>query len=152
MMTGPAKGRRERATTLRALLACLALIALEDGPAQAQTLTPDLLRPVPGGFVSPRDLPLRKTGNNSSVDSTDSAIDPADDDGLRRQLRPVALFNAGVERIAVDMRNGQVEQFGVRDDARALACHASDRRCLIADHGETIATQCRHVSVPMADA
>ena len=82
-MTGPAKGRRERATTLRALLACLALIALEDGPAQAQTLTPDLLRPVPGGFVSPRDLPLRKTGNNSSVDPTDSAIDPADDDGLR---------------------------------------------------------------------
>jgi hypothetical protein len=83
VMTGPAEGRRKRATTLRALLACLALIALEDGPAQAQTLTPDLLRPVPGGFVSPRDLPLRKTGNNSSVDPTDSAIDPADDDGLR---------------------------------------------------------------------
>jgi hypothetical protein len=83
VVTGPAEGRRKRATTLRALLACLALIALEDGPAQAQTLTPDLLRPVPGGFVSPRDLPLRKTGNNSSVDPTDSAIDPADDDGLR---------------------------------------------------------------------
>jgi hypothetical protein len=82
--TGPAKGRRERATTLRALLACLALIALEDGPAQAQTLTPDMLRPVPGGFVSPQDLPLRKTGDNpGSVDPTDSAIDPAYDDRLR---------------------------------------------------------------------
>jgi hypothetical protein len=84
VVTGPAEGRRKRATTLRALLACLALIALEAGPAQAQTLTPDLLRPVPGGFVSPRDLPLRKTGNNnSSVDPTNSAIDPADDDRLR---------------------------------------------------------------------
>jgi hypothetical protein len=83
VMTGPAKGRRERATTLRALLACLALIALEDGPAQAQTLTPDLLRPVPDGFVSPQDLPLRKTGNNNSSDPTDSAIDPAYDDRLR---------------------------------------------------------------------
>ena len=83
-MTGPAEGRRKRATTLRALLACLALIALEDGPAQAQTLTPDMLRPVPGGFVSPQDLPLRKTGDNpGSVDPTDSAIDPAYDDRLR---------------------------------------------------------------------
>jgi hypothetical protein len=84
VMTGPAEGRRKRATTLRALLACLALIALEDGPAQAQTLTPDMLRPVPGGFVSPQDLPLRKTGDNpGSVDPTDSAIDPAYDDRLR---------------------------------------------------------------------
>src|ERR1700733_9552060 len=83
-MTGPAEGRRKSATTLRALLACLALIAVEDGPAQAQTLTPDMLRPVPGGFVSPQDLPLRKTGDNpGSVDPTDSAIDPAYDDRLR---------------------------------------------------------------------
>jgi hypothetical protein len=84
VMTGPAKGRHERATTLGALLACLALIALEDGPAHAQTLTPDMLRPVPDGFVSPQDLPLRKTGNDpGSVDPTDSAIDPAYDDRLR---------------------------------------------------------------------
>jgi hypothetical protein len=81
VMTGPAKGRRKRATTLRALLACLGLIAFEDGLAQAQTL--DLLRPVPDGFVSPQDLPLRKTGNNANVDPTDSAIDPTYDDRLR---------------------------------------------------------------------
>jgi hypothetical protein len=82
-MTGPAKGRRKRATSLRAALACLGLIAFEDGPAQAQTL--DLLRPVPDGFVSPQDLPLRKTGNNANanVDPTDSAIDPTYDDKLR---------------------------------------------------------------------
>jgi hypothetical protein len=85
VMTGPARGRRKRATILRAALACLALIALGDGLAQAQTLTPDLLRPVPGGFVSPQDSPLRKTGNNTGVDPTDSAINPAYDDGLRRK-------------------------------------------------------------------
>src|SRR3984957_13392005 len=84
-MTGPARGRRKRATTLRAALACLALIAFEHGVAQAQTLTPDLFRPVPGGFVSPQDMPLRRTGNNTRVDPTDSAIDPAYDDGLRRK-------------------------------------------------------------------
>jgi hypothetical protein len=82
-MTGPARGRRKRATTLRALLACLALIALQDGPAQAQTLTSDMLRPVPGGFVSPQDSPLRKTSDNTGVDPTDSAIDPAYDERLR---------------------------------------------------------------------
>src|ERR1700735_5608446 len=84
-MTGPAKGRRKRATTFRALLACLGLIAFEDSLAQAQTL--DLLRPVPDGFVSPQDLPLRKTGNNANananVDPTDSAIDTTYDDRLR---------------------------------------------------------------------
>jgi hypothetical protein len=85
VMTGPARGRRKRATTLRAALACLALIAFEDGAARAQTLTPDLFRPVPGGFVSPQDMPLRRTRNNTSVDPTDSAIDPAYDDGLRRR-------------------------------------------------------------------
>ena len=61
-MTGPAWGRRKRATIARAALACLALIAFEHGVAQAQTLTPDLFRPVPGGFVSPQDMPLRKVG------------------------------------------------------------------------------------------
>jgi hypothetical protein len=49
---------------LRASLACLvaplALVACDDTQAVAQTLTPDMLRPVPGGFVSPQDLPLRK--------------------------------------------------------------------------------------------
>jgi hypothetical protein len=84
-MTGPARGRRKRAMTLRVLLACLALIAFEDGRAQAQTLTPDLFRPVPGGFVSPQDMPLRKIRDNTSVDPTDSAIDPAYDDSLRRK-------------------------------------------------------------------
>jgi hypothetical protein len=82
VMTGPVRGRRKRATILRALLACLTLIAFKDGVAQAKTLTSDLFRPVPGSFVSPQDMPLRKIRDNTSVDPTDSAIDPTYDDRL----------------------------------------------------------------------
>ncbi len=65
---------------LRALLPWLALIGLEETPAQAQTLTPDLLRPVRDGFILPQNLPLRRTGD-SSLDPAD----PVDDMGLRKE-------------------------------------------------------------------
>jgi hypothetical protein len=81
-MSGPARGRRKRATTLRALWPCLALIALDGGLAQAQTLTPDLLRPVRDGFLSPQDSLLRKTSDYAGDDLGDS-IDPANTDRLR---------------------------------------------------------------------
>jgi hypothetical protein len=81
-MSGPARGRRKRATTLRALWPCLALIALDGGLAQAQTLTPDLLRPVRDGFLSPRDSLLRKTSDYAGDDLGDST-DPANNDRLR---------------------------------------------------------------------
>ena len=60
-MTGPATGRRQRASFLRALPACLVLIGLGH-TAAAQTLTRDLLNPVPDGFLLPQDSPLRKIG------------------------------------------------------------------------------------------
>src|SRR5882724_5626523 len=69
VMSGPARGRRKRVMTLRALLPCLALIALDAPLAQAQTLTPDLLRPVRDGFVSPQDSPLRRTGEDAANDA-----------------------------------------------------------------------------------
>ena len=69
-MSGPAWGRRKRAISSRAALACLALIACNITASRAQTLTPDMLRPVPGGFVSPQDLPLRKI----AADDTDDTI------------------------------------------------------------------------------
>jgi hypothetical protein len=67
-MWRPASGRGERALTLRALLPCLVLIALGGACAHAQTITPDLFRPVPGGFVSQQDLPGRKiaVGDNAA--------------------------------------------------------------------------------------
>lgn len=82
-MSGPATGRRKRAVTFRALLACLALIALDNFPATAQTMTSDLFRPVRDGFVSPQDSPLRKVGAN-----TDKTGDAADDARLRDKDLP----------------------------------------------------------------
>jgi hypothetical protein len=82
-MSGPARGRRKRAFALRALLPCLALIAFDESWAQAQTLTPDLLRPVRDGFVSPQDSPLRRTS-----DSNDKTGDSANDASLRDKDTP----------------------------------------------------------------
>src|SRR3954471_11288191 len=84
-MSGPARGRRRRVTVLRAVLACLGLIALET-PAGAQTLTTDLLRPMRYGFVRPQDSPLRRTSDTD----TDRSDDLANDDGLRGKDRPAS--------------------------------------------------------------
>src|ERR1700738_3771141 len=73
-MSGPARGRRKRVKTLRALLPCLALIAFDGSLAQAQTLTSELLRPVRDGFVSPQDLPLRRTGERTADFSNDDRL------------------------------------------------------------------------------
>ncbi len=79
-MSGPAKGRREHATILRALLPCLVLIpvltAFAGPSARAQTLTPDMLRPERDGFVLPQDSPLRRTAGNTIDKTDDAAIDP----------------------------------------------------------------------------
>lgn len=74
-MSGPAGGRRRRAITLRALWPCLgpilALTVFDATFARAQTLTPELLRPVRDGFASPQDSPLRRTADNNAGDSAD---------------------------------------------------------------------------------
>jgi hypothetical protein len=51
-------------------------------PLRAQTLTPDLLRPVRDGFLAPQDSLLRKTSENLDDKSADPAADgrPADRD------------------------------------------------------------------------
>jgi hypothetical protein len=68
---------------LRALLPCLALIAFDKSAARAQTVTPDLFRPVPDGFVSRRDSPLRKVGEISG----DGIADPFNNDERTRRDR-----------------------------------------------------------------
>jgi hypothetical protein len=79
-MSGPATGRRQRVTLLRAALPCLVLVTITSSPLHAQTLTPDLFRPVRDGFVTPQDSLLRKTSQNVDK-STDPAADgrPAED-------------------------------------------------------------------------
>src|SRR5512140_2561814 len=78
-MSGPARGRRKRVKLLRAVLPCLALIGLDGTPARAQTITPDLFRPVRDGFVTAQNSPLRRIGDkpgDSAADPTDAANDP----------------------------------------------------------------------------
>src|ERR1700693_5833174 len=81
-MSGPATGRRKRAMTFRALLACLALITFDRTQAAAQTVTSDLFRPVRDGFLPPQDSPLRKINDRTSDNLTDPT-DPANDGRLR---------------------------------------------------------------------
>jgi hypothetical protein len=83
--SGPVTGRRNRVTLLRASLACLALIAVAQSPAAAQTMTSDLLRPVRDGFVLPQDSPLRKTGSTTAQSTTDDRSSFSDN-----RLRPDA--------------------------------------------------------------
>ncbi|MGZ5874713.1 MAG: outer membrane beta-barrel protein [Bradyrhizobium sp.] len=80
-MSGPATGRRRRVIALRALLPCLALTAFDAAKVRAQTLTSELLRPVPDGFITAQDSPLRKIGENA----TDKA---AGEERLRDKAAP----------------------------------------------------------------
>ncbi|WP_291607358.1 outer membrane beta-barrel protein [Bradyrhizobium sp.] len=64
---------------MRAALPCLALIASTDAPVRAQGLTPDLFNPNRDGFVSPRDLPTRRTAESDAV------LDPSADPKLQRK-------------------------------------------------------------------
>lgn len=76
MGSGPAGGRNGRVSLSRALLPCLALAALFPAFAVAQTLTPDMLRPVRGGFVSLEDSPLRRIGPERLEGLPDPSGDP----------------------------------------------------------------------------
>jgi hypothetical protein len=75
-MAGPARGRSRRATLFRALLPCLALIAFEETPARAQTVTPDLFSTTRSSQLVTPDSPLRRTGN-ATIDKTGNAADDA---------------------------------------------------------------------------
>jgi len=89
--SGPARGRRQRARLLCAFLPCLLLIALDETPAQSQTVTPDLFRPVRGALVTPQDSPLRRTADRTS----DASLDPDSDSRLRDKgkLAPSRIGN-----------------------------------------------------------
>jgi hypothetical protein len=105
-MSGPARGRRKRATVLRALLPCLVLIpvltALEGAPAQAQTITSDMLRPERDGFVLPQDSPLRRTAG-STPDKTDDA---ANDARLRDKDNPAPSRIGNIPTYGLPAANG----------------------------------------------
>lgn len=87
-MSGPVAGRRERVDVFRALLACLALIVSGERSALAQTVTPDLFRPVRDGFVSPQSSPLRRTAESRSSEVNDRTGEAAIDARLRDREAP----------------------------------------------------------------
>ena len=71
----------------------------------------------------------------------------ADDHRPRRQLRPVALLHAGVEGVAIDMRDGEREQLGVPHDPPPAAARAGRR---VAGIGIAVAAERGHY--PMSAA
>jgi hypothetical protein len=88
---------------LRALLPCLALIALDELPAQAQTVTSDLFRPERDGFVRPQDSPLRRVADKTG----DGTADPADPDaGLRDKDKPAASRIGQIPTYGLPAANG----------------------------------------------
>jgi hypothetical protein len=100
---GPATGRNRRVSRSRALLPCLALTALFPVLAQAQTLTPDMLRPVRGGFVALEDSPLRKT----TPDRTGEGVpDPSADPRLRTPDKPAASRVGQIPTYGLPAANG----------------------------------------------
>src|SRR4029077_2265034 len=102
-MSGPAKGHERRAPCLRALLPCVALIALNQTSARAQSLTPDLFNPTRGGFVAAQDLPLRPIGETTA----DNPTDPNRDATLRDGNTP------GDRNAPAPSRIGQIPVYGL---------------------------------------
>jgi hypothetical protein len=96
-MSGPARGRRSRVDVLRAALPCLALIAFGATPGAAQTITPDLFRPVRDGFVLPQDSPLRRISDQT---------DPADDAKLRDKDKPAPSRIGNIPTYGLPAANG----------------------------------------------
>jgi len=99
-MSGPARDRRRRARALRAALPCLALFAFDCSLARAQTLSPELLRPVRDGFVLPQDSPLRLIGDN------DKTGDAANDARLRDKDAPAPSRIGNIPTYGLPAANG----------------------------------------------
>ena len=106
-MSGPARGRSWRVKLVRAALPCLALIAFDRSRAQAQTVTPDLFRPVPDGFVLPQDLPLRRISDKTG-DSIPDPTNPANDE-KRRKDQPAPSRIGQVPTYGLPAANGAAD-------------------------------------------
>jgi hypothetical protein len=106
-MAGPARGRSRRVTVLRAALPWLALIAFHEAPARAQTVTPDLFRPVRDGFVLPQDSPLRRVGDNAG--NSDKTGDAANDTGLADKDKPAPSRIGQIPTYGLPAANGAAD-------------------------------------------
>jgi hypothetical protein len=92
---------------LRAALPCLALIAFHGAPARAQTVTPDLFRPVRDGFVLPQDSPLRRVGDTAG--NTDKTGDAANEAGLADKDKPAPSRIGQIPTYGLPAANGAAD-------------------------------------------
>jgi hypothetical protein len=84
-------------------LPCLALAALFPAFAEAQTLTPDMLRPVRGGFIAPEDSPLRRTTPDRAGEGLP---DPSGDPRLRAPDKPAPSRVGRIPTYGLPAANG----------------------------------------------
>ena len=84
--------------------------------------------------VKPRDI---AAGQN------DASRAAADDDRLLGEFRPVALFHRRVKGVAIEVRNREVGQLVMRDEARRAAFGAAFRRGRRRCQGGAVAAQSR---------
>ncbi|WP_192738375.1 outer membrane beta-barrel protein [Bradyrhizobium sp. OAE829] len=101
-MAGPVEGRSRRATVFRAVLPCLALIALTGTIAQAQTVTPDLFSPTRSSQLMPVDSPLRRT----SAEANDKTSDEANDARVRDKEKPAPSRIGAIPRYGLPAASG----------------------------------------------
>ena len=104
-MSGPATGRRKRVTLLRAALPCLGLIVIASAPLHAQSLTPDLLRPVRDGFLAPQDSFLQKTSENAG----DQPAEPTTDGQPREKNQPAPSRIGNIPKYGLPAASGASE-------------------------------------------
>jgi hypothetical protein len=79
-------------------------MAFDETPARAQTVTPDLFRPVRDGFVLPQDSPLRRVGDNTA--STDKTGDAANDATLSDKDKPAPSRIGEIPTYGLPAANG----------------------------------------------
>ncbi len=91
-------------TVWRAALPCLALIAFASTRAQAQTLTPDMFRPVRASSILPQDLPLRRASDNAADPTA-----PTDDTGLRDNDKPAPSRIGQIPTYGLPPANGAAD-------------------------------------------
>jgi hypothetical protein len=90
VVAGPARGRKTRASLLRAAFACLGLIALGEGGAKAQSVTSDLFSPRRTAQMTPENLAPRQLSGSPGSTTLDpnATLDPGNDPNRRRADRP----------------------------------------------------------------
>ena len=101
-MAGPVRGQSRRATVFRAVLPCLALIALTGTIAQAQTVTTDLFSPTRSSQLMPVDSPLRRT----SAEANDKTSDEANDARVRDKEKPAPSRIGAIPRYGLPAASG----------------------------------------------